>query len=157
MTTTDDARPDARKQRPRVVGVAVVTLAAASAAIASFWLIAGPSELGASDRDDGQVMTYRSVETMAEHMGCSSSFRPATNPGTSSSAGECTYDGALVEFRIYPTEPQALAWLEGNRSQSLDARTGVYDSAGIYAGRWAVVIHSTDRDLIERAGVAVQR
>jgi hypothetical protein len=47
-------------------------------------------------------------EIAAEHMGCSSSHRPAQNPG-SSSAGECSHEGDLVEFRIYPTEPQAIA------------------------------------------------
>ncbi len=133
-----------------------MTLVAAAVAIGSFWLFARPSEFGPTG-DNGKVMSYTTVQAMAEHMGCSSTFRPAQNPGSSSSAGECNYEGALVEFRIYPTEPQALAWLEGNRSQSLDTKTGIYESIGLYGGTWVVVFHSTDHDLVNRAAEAVQR
>ncbi|HST83416.1 MAG TPA: hypothetical protein VLL08_16920 [Kineosporiaceae bacterium] len=156
MTLTDETLLDATHRQPRVIGVGIVTLVVAAAVIASFWLIARPSEFGVKG-GDGKVMDYTTVQAMAEHMGCSSSLRPTQNPGSSSSAGECTYEGALIEFRIYPTEPQALAWLEGNRSQSLDVKTGIYDSIGLYAGKWVVVFHSTDLDLVNRAGAAVQR
>jgi hypothetical protein len=154
MTMTDETRLDATHRQPRVVGVGIVTVVVAAAVIVGFWLIVR-SEFGFRD-DNGKVMNYTTVQSMAEHMGCSSSLRATQNPGSSSSAGECTFEGALVEFRIYPTEPQALAWLEGNRSQSLDVKTGIYNSIGLYAGKWVVVFHTTDLDLVDRAGLAVQ-
>jgi hypothetical protein len=155
MTMTDVASSRTPVRQPRVYGVAIVTVLVAAAAAGGFWLAARAAD-AVSHRDDEKIMDYTTVRTMAEHLGCSATLRPVQNSGSSSSAAECSYDGAAVEFRIYPTEPQALAWLEGRRTDSLNS-AGSYENVGLYAGKWVVVIHSTDRELINRAMEAVQR
>jgi hypothetical protein len=149
MMITDEDAPRVTPRRPRVLGVGFTTLVVAVVAIGGFWLIAGPGQVHTDSDGDPKVMRYSTVQAMAQHLGCADSLRPAENPGSSSSSGECTYGGALVEFRIYPTEQQTMAWLDGTRGRGLD-------DPGMYGGTWAAVIHSMDRDLINRAMLAVQ-
>ena len=147
----DDVVAQPLPRKSRILGVASTTLVIAIPAIASLWLIAPPGQVQSNPNPDeaARVMRYSTVQTMAEHLGCSANLRPAEQQGGSSSSGECIYDGASVELRIYPSPQQTAAWLDGAR------RPGQLHP-GIYGGKWAAVIHTTDRDLANRAFIALQ-
>lgn len=120
----------AGSRRPlTVAGLLVIVLVGVA-----FWLLTHRLTTPATGRD------VTSASDLAGLIGCQGTYRDAARPGTSRSAGSCTFEGADVELRVYATLGEAMAWLDGARGQSDDPGTAGWGGVG---GTWAVRITGT--------------